>query len=185
MKEDYFTDIAVLNVFYYMLLFVNILDQENKLKKRLTYLNLLFPVSRMHSTVSVLQDGRILLIGGRLSPMRLCTQVVSLRVRLKNSNQSAESTSLCQPCNGHIDEKSTRDTTTENLNLCSNSGTCSLTNNGNNGKEDENSVNINIDCDKKEECVKTEVTCEVVDSMGDIPCPRWRHSAIMCNCKGN
>lgn len=34
----------------------------------------------MHATVSRLKDGRLLLIGGRLSPMRLCTQVVAMEL---------------------------------------------------------------------------------------------------------
>lgn len=34
----------------------------------------------MHATASCLQDGTILLIGGRVSPMKVCTQLVALKL---------------------------------------------------------------------------------------------------------
>ena len=42
------------------------------------FYNSVVSVSRMHSTACLLKDGTVLLIGGRVSPMRLCTQMVEM-----------------------------------------------------------------------------------------------------------
>lgn len=63
-------------------------------------------VSRMHATLSYLEDGRLLLIGGRLSPMRLCTQVVAIEINSGKSSwnvargkvMNCEKSSLCKNC---------------------------------------------------------------------------------------
>ena len=137
----------------------------------------------MHSTVSMLQDGRVLLIGGRLSPLRLCTQIVSLDVKLPyNSNP-------CEHCDNLKDNSETSDNkehagqvSKENCKYCLNSASPDQ----NICVAMETTNPTDIDCDNKESVTKhAEVVCTVVEQNGDIPCPRWRHSAVVYNHKGN
>lgn len=59
----------------------------------------------MHATLSCLEDGRLILIGGRLSPMRLCTQIVSIELNSGKSswnavqeNINSDKSNVCMNC---------------------------------------------------------------------------------------
>ncbi|XP_045172598.2 tRNA wybutosine-synthesizing protein 4-like [Mercenaria mercenaria] len=60
--------------------------------------NRTFEVSRMHATLSSLKDGRLILIGGRLSPMRLCTQMVSIDLNSGKENLNQYQYAVCMNC---------------------------------------------------------------------------------------
>lgn len=175
-------------------------------------------VSRMHATATALRDGKILLIGGRLSPAKLCTQLVAVDVQLhkefhsnnnivsdcktgdRNSGLQATPTALeKEACKSSSIFKDTSTATEnmdkENLKYSEDVGASSakakldsfqvqadLSSPGDN----ELPVAMTTDCDirsKEKNCV-AEVRCSLLETTGDIPCPRWRHTAIVYEDKG-
>ncbi|KAL3831855.1 hypothetical protein ACJMK2_023552 [Sinanodonta woodiana] len=109
---------------------------------------------RMHATLSRLQSGKLLLIGGRISPVRLCTQVIQIDVNMAShiscdSMNINEGASICNSCDVNaISEESNERTnkTTRKLGQLLDS---------------------------------SHVTFIVVPQSGDIPGLRWRHTAVV------
>ena len=52
----------------------------------------------MHASLSTLQDGRLFLIGGRLSPMKLCTQMVAVEMNYGKKKMKDGETLVCMNC---------------------------------------------------------------------------------------
>ncbi|KAH3885350.1 hypothetical protein DPMN_009344 [Dreissena polymorpha] len=150
-------------------------------------------VSRMHATVTRLQDGSLLLIGGRLSPMKLCSQIVTIETRHSVLPS-------CVQC-GDVDTKQSDDTMIPSescdndvyLNLVSGSkntdnchgvimtgqSNCDIDSNHDSGANNEVA---NVTQDRK---FRLDAHCTVVPvAAGDVPCPRWRHSAVAVQYQG-
>lgn len=209
-----------------------LLHQGNKCH----FLLLIFLVSRMHATVSHLQDGQIILVGGRMSPMRLCTQMVSIEtnsvkfklnmlegdmncVQEKYMNRGSmykfvhsDKNMMYKVSSNCLEDAKGEESST--FNVCMN---CALLNISTNS----DSVASEI---KTEHCVNTvsseseskrmgvdenvvrnvagkemsnlnnssgelpsediTITFNIIQQLGDIPCPRWRHSMVLYSDKG-
>ena len=96
-------------------------------------------VERVNHTATVLDERRVLLLGGRLSPMKPCSMSCLLQVIPSDTNMAGETSS-----DGMAED-------TEN-------GACSTASSG--------------------PCWR--VTAEELCCQGDVPPPRWRHSATKC-----
>ena len=209
----------------------------------------------MHATASLLQDGTILLIGGRLSPMRLCTQMVALKWNLdiselehllqllkveqnekklktkhkhgvqKQTKTSLEENRLVNSVNHDVGgSNADHKPLDEEQAICDNCSSCDTNNlncvqnyvkndeilcqdsvqesrhvenkvsnihDGNTHDVKENlsetvpvkenvskSVELNRANTSKGDRTDGLLECCVVKQEGEIPCPRWRHSAI-------
>ncbi|XP_052802199.1 tRNA wybutosine-synthesizing protein 4-like isoform X2 [Mya arenaria] len=73
--------------------------------------NKLVEVSRMHGTMSCLKDGRLLLIGGRMSPMKLCSQIIAIEITNQNCSQSDTT------CNRDVNKESKHSNNDESRHL--------------------------------------------------------------------
>ncbi|KAL4224096.1 Leucine carboxyl methyltransferase 2 [Mactra antiquata] len=147
-------------------------------------------VSRMHSTISCLKDGRILLIGGRMSPVRLCTQMVAMEMKSKsvNSNIVLESMNCglnkCMNCgnnlncnendmnisnklpmdtNKNCDHENSCNLENSVVNLCMNCSKLNIRPADSNVIKDENHVNSNDPSEIKDAQDKLEKLEEKVD----------------------
>lgn len=172
----------------------------------------------MHATATALRDGKILLIGGRLSPAKLCTQLVVIDVQLHkefHSNNNIVSDCKTEDRNPGVQatssalEKETcksssnfKDTSTAAENLDKENLKYSVDVGASYAKSGLDSfqvpadfsspggnvltVAMTTDCDtrsKEKNCV-AEVRCSLFETTGDIPCPRWRHTAVVYEDKG-
>ena len=210
----------------------------------------------MHATASLLQDGTTLLIGGRLSPMRLCTQMLAMKlnsgisdlehlfqslkveqnenilktkhkhggqkhksqIRAENCMERQEN-SNSENCEEKIREKEVNYSNLDNITVdkveaaCDNSSDCDTHNLNGAQKtvgerenmcqdsstesrleedkvfdiQDENahvkpslSEKVPLDGSSTAKADNTDVLvdCCVLKQEGELPCPRWRHSAI-------
>lgn len=147
----------------------------------------------MHASVTRLQDGRILLIGGRLSPMKICSQIVTIETRHSVLPS-------CLQC-GDVDRKLS-DNAMIHSESCDKGFDLNLVS-GSKNKQDCHgvamSVQSNCDMDRNYDSVAhnedsnaiqdrkftLDVHCTVVPmATGDVPCPRWRHSAVATQYQG-
>ena len=200
--------------------------------------NFIISVSRMHATASFLQDGTVLLIGGRLSPMKLCAQMVALKwncgipdlehilnsSRTEHNDEMLETNAdIRETKHKHGDKISAENSPEENGSLnsenevknsnfdCKSAGDNRTSNCDNlHGAQKTVAENVNVseNDSKNASCVNHDenknnnlvknlekvkvngpgmskgdnsgvlVECCVVKQEGEMPCPRWRHSAI-------
>ncbi|KAK3589042.1 hypothetical protein CHS0354_007991 [Potamilus streckersoni] len=114
---------------------------------------------RMHATLSKLQSGKLLLIGGRISPVRLCTQVIQIDVNMDSQiscdgmkiNEGASMSNSCDD-NTISDESNIRT---------------------NKPQSSESTRKLGPWLDS------SHVKFSVVHQSEDIPGLRWRHTAVV------
>ena len=190
--------------------------------------NLTFAVSRMHATLSSIKDGRIILIGGRLSPMKLCNQIVALNVKNQqetspeNTNVESDESNSGNKCEEEMNclknenENCSKEKYDENFMNCdkfagddvnsvlcegnSGSGKCKNGVIGATNNSSHKNSNKSV-CDMESSQPNPEssqsvinntialqefvcdnnfiIECSVIEPSGEIPCPRWRHSAVL------
>lgn len=137
----------------------------------------------MHATVSCLKDGRLLLIGGRLSPMRLCTQMVAMQLNPKTSRSEVSQPKMncdhvnkCVNCgksadNNKEDERypDMNNLKTDYNNLCKTNCDANLNCDRNNISEVTSAMNKSSGIQEKENLLNNRGFLKIGDSVDIVP----------------
>ncbi|KAK3108722.1 hypothetical protein FSP39_014162 [Pinctada imbricata] len=145
-------------------------------------------VSRMHDQACCLPDGTVILIGGRTSPVKLCTQLLKIEFLREfptdsnsKNNISKDKVTRDKNIENNVSNKLNSDGERRNRNCTSESekkdqDTCN--------KSEMLSERINSEFKGENSRDFSSVICTVLDQRGDVPCPRWRHTATLIKIDG-